>query len=127
MKRIPWLTLVVLVTFALAGPLGPWTAQAQQTRTAPASASTGMMNDPLPPKEPHVGHEVGAVVGNVFHLPGKAVLCVLGVTLGGVLMGLTFGAGYRAAVRTVEEGCGGTWVLTPEHMSGKTEYSGPQS
>ena len=27
--------------------------------------------------------------------------------------------GYGAAIATFKEGCGGTWVLTPEHVAGK--------
>jgi hypothetical protein len=34
-------------------------------------------------------------------------------------MGLTLGSGYRQAVGVFNEGCHGTWVLTPEHVSGK--------
>jgi hypothetical protein len=32
---------------------------------------------------------------------------------------LTFGSAYRAATGVFNEGCGGDWVLTPEHVSGQ--------
>ena len=32
---------------------------------------------------------------------------------------VTLGSGYRAAVATFKEGCGGDWILTPEHVAGK--------
>ena len=34
---------------------------------------------------------------------------------------VTFGTGYRAAKAVFNEGCGGDWVLTPEHLSGKIQ------
>lgn len=134
MNRVPWLTVVVILAFALAGPLAPWTALAQTATTGQqarmselAYEPSAMLNDPLPPREPTVAHEVGAVTANVFHIPGKTILCLIGIGVGGALLAMTFGTGYRVATRTVEEGCGGTWVLTPEHLSGKAVYSGPES
>jgi len=35
------------------------------------------------------------------------------------VMLVTLGSAYRAAVSTFREGCGGTWILTPEHVAGK--------
>ena len=62
---------------------------------------------------------VGAGFLNVVYVPGKAIVCGLGSIASAGVMLLTFGSGYRAAVATFKEGCGGTWVLTPEHVAGK--------
>jgi len=61
----------------------------------------------------------GAGFLNVVYVPGKAIVCGLGSVASFGVMLLTFGTAYRAAVSTFKEGCGGTWVLTPEHVAGK--------
>src|SRR5713226_7389474 len=60
----------------------------------------------------------GAAVANVVHIPGKALLCGLGVVVGGGLLILTLGAAYKGAAAFGKEGCGGKWVLTPSDLRG---------
>ncbi|MGH7386593.1 MAG: hypothetical protein ACREKG_15545 [Candidatus Rokuibacteriota bacterium] len=62
---------------------------------------------------------VGAGFLNVGYVPGKAIVCGLGTVASVGVMVITLGSAYRAAVATFKEGCGGTWVLTPEHVAGK--------
>jgi hypothetical protein len=62
---------------------------------------------------------VGAGFLNVFYVPGKAIVCGLGTVASVGVMLLTLGSAYRAAIDTYREGCGGDWVLTPEHVAGK--------
>jgi hypothetical protein len=62
---------------------------------------------------------VGAGFLNVGYVPGKAIVCGLGTVASVGVMALTLGSAYRAAIATFKEGCGGTWVLTPEHVAGK--------
>jgi hypothetical protein len=62
---------------------------------------------------------VGTGFLNVAYVPGKAIVCGLGTVASAVVTIVTLGSAYRAAVATFKEGCGGTWVLTPEHIAGK--------
>src|SRR5215470_12732985 len=65
------------------------------------------------------GDRVGAGFLNAAYVPGKAIVCGLGTVASVGVMILTLGSAYRAAIGTFKEGCGGTWVLTPEHVAGK--------
>jgi hypothetical protein len=56
---------------------------------------------------------------NVVYVPGKAIVCSLGTVASAAILLVTFGSAYRAAADTFKEGCGGTWMLTPEHVAGK--------
>src|SRR5437870_8321407 len=115
------LTLAVVVAVLVGGPLATF-ARAQQ----PA--------EPAQPPEPSRGvvkmigglseaalYTAGAGVANVVHIPGKAVLCGLGVVVGGGLLILTLGAAYKGAAAFGRGGCGGTGGLTPGDVGG-TRY-----
>jgi len=75
--------------------------------------------DPVTSTEPTTGDAVGAGFLNVIYVPGKAIICTAGTLTSVLVMLLTFGSGYRAATSVFNEGCGGDWVLTPEHVSGQ--------
>jgi hypothetical protein len=62
---------------------------------------------------------VGAGFLNVGYVPGKAIVCGFGTLASVGVMIITLGTAYRAAIGTFKEGCGGTWILTPEHVAGK--------
>lgn len=113
-----WLCAIVAFTMILAGPFASWTAGAQGLMQSHGS----ILNDPPSGSvEPTEGDAVGAGMMNVVYVPGKAIICTLGVVATvGVLL-VTFGSGYRAAKTVFNEGCGGDWVLTPEHLSGKIQ------
>ena len=103
------LCALLVAVMALTGPLLSRAAmvQAAEMSTAPVDAD-GADSD-----------RVGAGFLNVVYVPGKAIVCGLGTIASAGVMLLTFGSAYRAAVATFQEGCGGTWVLTPEHVAGK--------
>jgi hypothetical protein len=101
-----WLCGLLVAVMALTGPL--------LTRAAVAQATQG-----APDVEVSTGDRVGAGFLNVAYVPGKAILCGLGTVASVAVTLITFGHGYRAAVDTFREGCGGTWILTPEHVAGK--------
>lgn len=113
-----WLCALVAFTMILVGPLASWTAGAQSLMQQQGS----IFNEPPSGSvEPTGGDAVAAGMMNVVYVPGKVILCSLGtVATVGVLL-LTFGSGYRAAKSVFNEGCGGDWVLTPEHLSGKIQ------
>ena len=61
-------------------------------------------------------YEAGAVVTNVFLIPGRAITCALGATLGVAVLAVTFGTGYKTAAGAFDEGCGGKWVVTGDDL-----------
>jgi hypothetical protein len=61
-------------------------------------------------------YEAGAVVTNVFLIPGRAITCALGAGLGVAVLALTFGTGYKTAAGAFDEGCGGKWVVTGDDL-----------
>lgn len=70
-----------------------------------------------PEHERHRGlYTTGAVLVNMFLVPGRAITCGLGgLAAGGVLL-VTFGTAYRAASSVVHEGCGGKWIVTGDDL-----------
>lgn len=61
-------------------------------------------------------YEVGAVVTNVFLIPGRAITCALGASLGVVVLAVTLGTGYKTAAGAFDEGCGGKWAVTGDDL-----------
>jgi hypothetical protein len=61
-------------------------------------------------------YEAGAVVTNIFLIPGRAITCALGASLGVAVLALTFGTGYKTAAGAFDEGCGGKWVVTGDDL-----------
>jgi hypothetical protein len=115
MTAIGRLVAVLVVTaVALTGPLAPL-ASAQQP---PPAAQADLYQERLKQqqRDEAEAYEGGAAVVNVFHVPGKAILCGIGgaVSLGMLL--LTFGSGYKAAASLAREGCGGKWIVTGDDL-----------
>ncbi len=102
-----WLCGLLVALMALTGPL---LSRAAVVEAAELSSVDVEVSD---------GDRVGAGVMNVVYVPGKAIVCGLGTVASTVLMIVTLGTAYRAAVDTFKEGCDGPWVLTPEHVAGK--------
>jgi hypothetical protein len=100
-----WLCGLLVAVMALTGPLSP--------------AALAQTPDGAPDVEVTSGDRVGAGVMNVVYVPGKAIVCSLGTVASAAILLVTFGSAYRAAADTFKEGCGGTWMLTPEHVAGK--------
>lgn len=61
-------------------------------------------------------YDVAGGVVTVLKAPFNAVLCGLGGVVGVALFVVTFGSGYRAAARAVEEGCSGPWIVTGDDL-----------
>jgi len=61
-------------------------------------------------------YEAGAVVTNLFLIPGRTITCALGAGLGVAVLALTFGTGYKTAAGAFDEGCGGKWVVTGDDL-----------
>jgi hypothetical protein len=102
-----WLCGLLVALMALTGPL---LSRAVVVEAAELSSVDVEVSD---------ADRVGAGILNVGYVPGKAIVCGLGTVASVGVMVITLGSAYRAAVATFKEGCGGTWVLTPEHVAGK--------
>ena len=114
-----WLCATVAFTMILAGPFASWTAGAQVLMQQQRDS---ILNEPPSGSvEPSEGDAVAAGMMNVVYVPGKVILCTLGTVASFSVLIMTFGSGYRAAKSVFNEGCGGDWVLTPEHLSGKIQ------
>jgi hypothetical protein len=61
-------------------------------------------------------YEAGAVVTNIFLIPGRAITCALGASVGVLVLALTFGTGYQTAAGAFDEGCGGKWAVTGDDL-----------
>ncbi len=105
------IALAVAFSLAFSGPLATF-ATAQQP-----SQSETTQEPPKPSSEDHsAAYGIGAGFANVFYVPGKVILCGLGVIVGTGFLLLTFGTAYKAAAAIGEEGCGGKWVVTGEDL-----------
>jgi hypothetical protein len=61
-------------------------------------------------------YDAGAIVTNIFLVPGRAITCGLGGVVGVAVLAATLGTGYRAASAVWHEGCGGKWTVTGEDI-----------
>lgn len=104
-----WLCGLLVALMALMGPLLSRAAVVQAAELSSTAADVEVSDS----------DRVGAGVLNVVYTPGKAIVCGLGTVASAAVMLITLGSAYRAAVATFKEGCGGTWILTPEHVAGK--------
>jgi hypothetical protein len=84
-------------------------------------APTGVA-DERPKEPPSAGANAAAAVGDVFSVPGKAIVCGVSGVLYVATMALTFGALYQEATDFVKGGCGGKWVLTGEDIKPAQSY-----
>ena len=61
-------------------------------------------------------YAAGAVVTNIFLVPGRVITCTLGAGLGVAVLAVTFGTGYKAAAGAFDEGCGGKWIVSGDDL-----------
>ena len=104
------ISLAVVLSLVLGGPLAPFAA-AQQPAAMQDAVKTSERDGASSP-----AYDVGAGLANVAYIPGKVFLCGLGVVAGTMLLVLTFGTAHRTAAAVGEEGCGGRWVLTGDDL-----------
>jgi hypothetical protein len=120
MKTRTRVVSALLTALLLGGPLAPL-AWAQQ----PSQPGPDLFQEALKAEQKSGGqksvYDAGAVVVNVFLVPGRAITCLGGSVLGLVLLGATLGSGYHAATAAVNEGCGGKWVVTGEDLQSRPD------
>jgi hypothetical protein len=119
---------VVLVALLLVGgPLAPL-ARAQQPAMAAPAQPEGFQGTLKTPDTADASsredvavlypeaYKVAAAVGSTVTIPLRLATCALGSGLGFAFLVISLGTGYNIAMRTVEEGCGGKWVLTSNDL-----------
>ena len=109
------MTLTLILSLTAAGPLAPALAQ-QPAPPAQPDLFQERMKHTRGAERNETAYNIGAGVANVFLIPGRAITCVLGTTVGIVVLAVTLGSGYKAAAAAGEEGCGGKWIVTGEDL-----------
>ena len=112
---VRFLTLLIVASVALAGPLAPL-AHAQAAQPAQPDLFQETLKAQRTSDRAQGFYATEAVVVNVFRVPGKAITCVAGAAVGIVLLALTLGSSYRAAAAITDEGCGGKWILSGDDL-----------
>ena len=63
------------------------------------------------------GRALASVGLNIFYIPAKAVMAVLGLVAGG-FVGVVTGGDERASYAVLVPVTSGTWFVTPDHVDG---------
>ena len=63
------------------------------------------------------GRAAASIGVNIFYVPAKAVMAVLGLVAGG-LVGIVTGGDERASYAVLVPVTSGTWFVTPDHVDG---------
>jgi hypothetical protein len=61
--------------------------------------------------EEDAGTVAAMVASNIFYVPGKVIVCTLGIGFGVAATVITFGTIYRDTVGFMAKACGGKWVV----------------
>lgn len=69
--------------------------------------------------QPGAGYVVGSIAATTLNVPLKSALCVGSIAVGAVFFILTAGTTGRETAGLVKEGCGGPYIITPEHLKGE--------
>lgn len=117
MNFIKALSLVLAVVVTLSGPVAV-RAQTMESGTSAKAAEAPPAQEGVKDLSADAAYELGAGVATVVNIPLRGALCGFGGLVGFAVMVITFGSGYRAAAKVVEEGCSGPWIITPEHLKG---------
>ncbi len=117
-----WQCAVLAFVVTLAAPYATWLSMAEAQQRQTSTMDLGV----------HPGVSAGGVAGAYCRRRGGSGLderrlragqghhLHLGTAATIGLLLVTFGTAYTAAKKVFREGCGGDWVLTPEHLSGAT-------
>ena len=73
---------------------------AAHRRPTPPDRGTGAADD-----------AVGAVVADIWYVPGRALLCGSSAVIAGLVMTLTLGQSYDSASELMHGGCSGPWIV----------------
>lgn len=110
------IALAVVLSMFLSGPLATLAVAQQPTQPQPDLMQEAVKASAVQAETDTTGYDVGAGFANMFYVPGKFIVCGLGVAVGGALLAVTFGTAYKAAAAVGKEGCGGKWVLRGDDL-----------
>jgi hypothetical protein len=65
-------------------------------------------------RQPGRDDRVGAVAVNIWHVPGRALICGASALLAGAALTLTLGQVYEDASQIMHGGCAGPWTVEAE-------------
>jgi hypothetical protein len=106
----------MLMAALLAGPLAPMAGAQQPAPPAQPDLFQESLKTQRTGTEHRGAYAAGAVVTNIFLVPGRAITCGLGGVVGVAVLAATLGTGYRAASAVWHEGCGGKWVVSGDDL-----------
>lgn len=90
-------------------------------RLIAAAVLLGLVASAPPARAITQGEEAGRAIAsigmNIFYVPAKAVMAVLGLAAGGIV-GIVTGGDERAAYAVWVPVASGTWFVTPDHVDG---------
>jgi len=112
MKLTSWVALGLALALAL-GPAGLGFA------SEPASASDQASNNQNESTANALGLGLGSIVTSFFYAPVKVAYAALGGVTGGMGWALT-GGDNEVATRVFRPSMRGTYVLTPDHLTGNS-------
>jgi len=58
----------------------------------------------------------GAVIANIWYVPGRAIACFGGALIAGVLISTSFGGDHEGSSEVLHGACGPPWVLKAEDV-----------
>ena len=65
---------------------------------------------------PRDDDRAGAPAANVWHVPGRGLVCGASALLAGVVLTLTLGQEYESASQLMHGGCAGPWTVKAEDI-----------
>lgn len=79
-----------------------------------AGCAVHTRSDPQP--RPLSDDRSGAVLADIWHVPGRAMACAGAAALSIVTMTVTFGYEYETASQIMHGGCSGPWLASPREI-----------
>lgn len=81
-----------------------------------AGCATHMRPAAAPAPAPEADDAAGAVVADLWYVPGRALVCGGSAVIAGVVMTLTLGQSYDSASELMHGGCSGPWIVRPRDI-----------
>ena len=108
--------LTATLALLLGGPLAPMGSAQQPATSGQADVMQEALKASARSDADKTLYDIGAGAVNLFHVPGKTVVCGLSVLVSAPVLFITFGTAYKLMSEMVHEGCGGKWVLRGDDL-----------
>jgi hypothetical protein len=113
---VRFLTSIIVVAFALAGPVAPMAHAQQPAQPAQPDLFQETLKAQRTSDQSQGYYDAMAVGVNAFLIPGRALTCAIGGAAGVLALLASLGTGYKTASFIVTEGCGGKWVVKGDDL-----------